>query len=257
MRLVFMGIDVQPGSTGTPKPWALQCSLDTCVQRLRSDVSAGRLTETILAQYTNDTVPNTQAAIDTLLPVSITSPVSNETYTMSMRSLQGLRTWFSDLFRAGAASSPDVATHDVVQSLYHSHLSSPTGIQNTMTRLITTMTSHIRSSSNAQPVRGHTLLSEPYILIRYPFLVVPAVASLAACAFLAMVAYQTWRTGTQLWKTSALAVLFHGLDHDVRCRFSDLEGLEAKREEARAVKVMLEDDGGVGGGGVLRVQRVY
>lgn len=257
MRLVFMGVDTQDGST-TPKPWALQCSLNTCVQRLRSDVSAGRLTETIVAQYTNDSVPNTQSAIDTLLPVSITSPVSNQTYTMSMRSLQGLRSWFTDVFRAGAASSRDVGTHDIVQALYHAHLSSPTGIQQTITRLTTAMTSHIRrSSSNAQPVLGQTLLSEPYIHIRYPFLVVPAVASLAACAFLAMVAYQTWRTGTQLWKTSALAVLFHGLDHDVRCRFSDLEGLEAKREEARAVKVMLEDDGGVGGGGVLRVQRVY
>lgn len=257
MRLVFMGVDPQDGSTTTPKPWALQCSLDTCVQRLRSDVSAGRLTETILARYTNESVPNTQSAIDTLLPVSITSPVSNQKYTMSMRSLQALRIWFADVFRAGAASSRDVATSDVVQALYHSHLASPTGIQQTITRLTTAMTSHIRSSPSKQPVRGHALLSEPYMHIRYAFLVVPAVASLAACAFLAMVAYQTWRTGTQLWKTSALAVLFHGLDHDVRCRFSDLEGLEAKREEARAVKVMLEDDGGVGGGGVLRVQRVY
>ncbi|KAK0750760.1 hypothetical protein B0T18DRAFT_318626 [Schizothecium vesticola] len=255
MRLVFMGVNTQ--DDGTPKPWALQCSLDTCVQRLRSDVSRGRLTETILTQYANDSVPSTQSAIHTLLPVSITSPVTNETYTMSMRSLQALRAWFADLFRAGAASSRDVATHDMVQSLYHFHLASPTGLQESITRLTTAMTSHIRSSPGNQPVRGHALLLEPYMHIRYAFLVVPATASLAACAFLAMVVFQTLRTGTQLWKTSALAVLFHGLDHDVRCRFSDLEGLEAKREEARAVKVMLEDDGGVGGGGVLRVQRVY
>ena len=254
MRLVFMGVDAQDG--GTPKPWALQCSLDTCVQRLRSDVSRGRLTETILTQYTNDSVPDTQSTIDALLPVSITSPITNETYTMSMRSLQALRSWFADLFRAGAASQ-DTAAHDIVQSLHDSHLSSPTGLQESIARLTTAMTSHIRSSPSNQPVRGHAILLETYMHIRYAFLVVPATASLAACAFLAMVVFQTLRTGTQLWKTSALAVLFHGLDHDVRCRFSDLEGLEAKREEARAVKVMLEDDGGVGGGGVLRVQRVY
>ncbi|KAK1831998.1 carboxylic ester hydrolase [Podospora conica] len=253
MRLVFMGVDA-----GAPKPWALQCSLDTCVQRLRSDVSRGRLTEIVIAQYTNDSVPTTQSAIDTLLPVSITSPVTNETYTMSMRSLQALRSWFADVFRAGAATT---SSHEAIQSLYASHLSSRTaGIQESLARLTTAMTSHIRSSPanpTARPVRGHTLLREPYIHIRPAFLLVPATAALAAVAFLAMVAYQTWRTGTQLWKTSALAVLFHGLDHDVRVRFSDLEGLEAKREEARAVKVMLEDDGGVGGGGVLRVQRVY
>lgn len=258
MRLVFMGVETESNSgTKTTKPWAKQCTLSACVQRILSSVELGQPVELVTSEYKNETIPTATQTNPT--SVEITSPVTDTTYTISARSLQAWRSWFATVFQAGAASTGQEATSthyatDTVRSLDDAR-SLDGGLEGTISSLARSISTHLRSTPSTLPVLGQSLVEEAHIHVRWGFVVLPVTAVLASCVFLGMVGYQTWRTRTQLWKTSVLAVLLHGLDHDVRARFSDLEGLGVKRKEARVVEVRLEGTGL--GGEVLRAGGVY
>ncbi|KAK1750941.1 hypothetical protein QBC47DRAFT_435543 [Echria macrotheca] len=284
MKLIFMGTEAFEGPKDVLKPWAKQCTLNACVQRLNSVITHGELNETIVAEYTNTTVPNTRDAIDHLEPIYITSPVTGTQYNMSRSTVLAWQSWFAHLFQNGTASrnaeyinrtletapgSPNVLVnltvgisegntffdHDVVQAFYWNYYEYPTGIEMLVSDLAVSTTVSVRAVNNHnERVNGTTLVYETYVHVRWGFVAVPAVAVLLAVLFLALAANRSARAGAELWKSSALAMLFHGLDDSVRARFGDLDGLEAKKKEAKEVKVKLE---GEEGGGVLRTDRVY
>ena len=90
--------------------------------------------------------------------------------------------------------------------------------------------------------------------VQWGFVAVPVAAVVMAMLFLLTVMWKTRASGTRLWKTSALAMLFHGLDEDARERFEDLRGFAAKMKEARGVKVRLSEEGGRTS---LKLDRLY
>ena len=56
-------------------------------------------------------------------------------------------------------------------------------------------------------------------------------------------------------RSSVLAVLFHGLEADVREKFADVGDFGSQRLIARDVKVRSDED--IAAGGLLRAERVY
>ncbi|KAK3347215.1 hypothetical protein B0T25DRAFT_297102 [Lasiosphaeria hispida] len=288
MRLVFMGTEAQLGPKNVLKPWAQQCTLSACVQTISSSITNGELNETVTHTALNETVPNTQSVIDHLNPVDITSPRTNETYSMSMQSILAWQAWFATLFRNGTASrntdyinqtmstapgSPNIVVNltvgisegetffdtDVVQAFYWNYYEYPAGIEMLMHDLGVSLTVSLRSVNKAaekQEVNGTAVSVETFVQVRWGFVAVPAVAVVLTAAFLGVAVWKTWRSGTKLWKSSALAMLFHGLDEGGRERFEVLDGLQAKKREARGVKVKLEETDGAAGG-VLKIDRVY
>jgi len=272
MRLYFMGTESFLGPKDVLQPWAKQCTLSTCVQRLHSTVQNGELNETILTSYTNNETPPSSEHITALSPVNITSPITNKTYSMGMPSLLAFQSWFTHLFRNGTASrnptfinqtletapgSPNVLVnltvgissgetffdHDIVQSFYWNYYEYPTGIEMLMSDLAVSMTTSIRAvNGQKEIVNGTTLVYEPFVQVRWGFVAVPVVAVVLTGVFLSMAAWWSGRAGIELWKTSALAMLFYGLDEVGRGRFEGPEGLDAKRREAKGVSVTLERD---------------
>lgn len=176
----------------------------------------------------------------------------------------------------GISSGETFFDTDIVQAFYWNYYEYPGGIEMLVHDLAISTTVSLRSfGEGVQQINGTAMSRESFVQVRWGFVAVPTLAVLLTGAFLAIVAWETrkvMRTNDggktndtpDLWKTSALAVLFYGrLDEDARRKhFDGLEGLEAKRREAKAVKVRLVDDDGAefgnsgGNGGMLRVERV-
>lgn len=285
MKLIFMGTEKQDGLPNQLRPWAQQCSLSACVQTLQSSVENGELIEKPIKSVTNDTVPRTADVIENLIPVTITTPSHNgtlETYTMTREVVLAMQTWFEYLFRDGSASrsaeyisrtlktapgSANVLVNltvgissgetffdtDIVQAFYWNYYEYPGGIEMLMHDMAVSMTVSLRSIGG-EAVQGMAFINQTYVHVQWGFVAVPVAAVAMAALFLVTVMWKTRASGTRLWKTSALAMLFHGLDEDARERFEDLRGFAAKMKEARGVKVRLEEEGGRTS---LRLDRVY
>ncbi|KAK3954431.1 hypothetical protein QBC32DRAFT_336356 [Pseudoneurospora amorphoporcata] len=168
----------------------------------------------------------------------------------------------------GISSGETFFDTDIVQAFYWNYYEYPSppgaraakGLEMLLSDLSVSLTSTFRTLVGV-PVNGTSLSVETYVSVRWGFVALPVVAVLLAAVFLALAAWETKRSGANLWKTSALAMLFHGLDEDARERFEDLRSLEAKKRESRNVRVRLSAeegslDGGKGGT-LLKIDRVY
>ncbi|KAK3395213.1 hypothetical protein B0H63DRAFT_386978 [Podospora didyma] len=283
MKLIFMGSEAQGGKPDVVQPWARQCTLSSCVQTLRSEMVNGNLNETIISQTTNDTIPSNDARIKGVAePVLITSNTTNTVYTMKAEAMLAIESWFTMLFRNGTASRNTKFTNqtmnnlpgsaivvnltvgissgvtffdtDMVQAFYWNYYEYPRGIDMLMSDLAISMTASIRAVSGKM-VNGTSLSTETFVSVRWGFVTIPVLAVLLGSAFLVMAVIKTLTSGAKPWKTSALAMLFHGLDEDAREKFDELDSLADKRREARGIRVKL--DAPMGGGGTLKIDRMY
>ncbi|KAF6830440.1 hypothetical protein CPLU01_07366 [Colletotrichum plurivorum] len=275
MKLVFMGTEKHGGKPGVLAPWARQCTLQACVQTLKSSIVNGELNETIIHTKTNDSVAT--ATQNELEPIFITGESGNEPpYPVDMKVIMGMRSWFVDLFRTGSASRNEEVINqnittpdniivnltvgissgetffdtDIVQAFYWNHYEYPTGIDMLMNDLATSVTVSFRSFDRTN-VTGIAHTVESYIRVEWSFLTVPLLTLLLTAIFLSAVIYQTWRRKASLWKSSALAALVHGLDRNARERLEDLGDLREQQKEAKVVKVQLDE----GDGGLLKMSK--
>ncbi|GME48376.1 putative acid phosphatase protein [Neofusicoccum parvum] len=280
MKLIFMGTESQSGLAGALEPWATQCTLSACVQTISSSITNGELSENITHTVTNDTVP-VGGSVASLDPVLIGSAHGNGTYLISMEAMLGMRSWFGELFANGSAARNDRFINqtidtgdavlvnltvgissgttffdsDIVQAFYWNYYEYPGGIDMLMRDLAVSVTVSFRSFLGAVEVLGLALSIESFVHVRWGFVAAPVLAVLLTAAFLGVAMYRSWRCGARLWKSSALAMLLHGLDGDARGRFEATEVLEVQKREAKGVKVQL-DDGAVGGASLLRISRL-
>lgn len=88
-----------------------------------------------------------------------------------------------------------------------------------------------------------SIATELYIYIRWWFEIVPVSVVLATVLFLVVVMAATRRSQTKLWKSSALAMLFHRLDHETRAMSDAEDDLEQKKKQAHGVRVRLQRNG--------------
>lgn len=140
-------------------------------------------------------------------------------------------------------------TSDVTQGFYWFYYEYPTGLPDLNDGLAKTMTNAIRASGGGVPVIGTALEMSTFVHIRWGWIALPAVVVLMTGAFLGAAMWRSRSTRTKLWKSSALAMLFHGLDGDTRKRALDSDSL-------RFVKVRLDDEGSgphADGGRLLRI----
>ena len=81
----------------------------------------------------------------------------------------------------------------------------------TMDNIATALTNYFRDSSN-NTVTGKAGKSEFYIHVNWPWITLPALLVIAGTTFLLLAMFETKRRGARVWKTSELALLFHGLE---------------------------------------------
>lgn len=265
VRIIFMGTE----SHGVPdalNPWAKQCSLQACVNTLSSSVNNGTMQENITHSVSNHTVLDIRSPEpDSDFNVYIKGE-SEEPYLMSLGALLSIRGWFSAIFTNGSAtrttsdfersitdgdravvvnltvgisSGETFFDTDIVTAFYWNYYEYPRGIDMLMSDLAISMTTAFRGFNGAVPTNGTSITTESYVHVRWGFAVLPIAVVVACLIFLLAAMVLTRSSGTQLWKSSALAALFHGLDKETRERFGAEDGLHAKKKQAKAVTVRL------------------
>lgn len=265
MRVIFMGTEYHDIPNAL-NPWAKQCSLQACVNTLSSSVDNGALQENITSTVLNHTVLDIRSPDpDSDYGVYIKGE-SNDSYLLGMGALLSIRGWFSAIFTNGSAtrttsdfsrsitdadravvvnltvgisSGETFFDTDIVTAFYWNYYEYPSGIDMLMSDLAVSMTTTFRGFMGAVPTNGKSITTESYVHVRWGFAVLPIAVVVACLIFLLASMILTRTSHTHLWKSSALAVLFHGLDKETREKFHSEDGLLAKKKQAKAVKVTL------------------
>ncbi|KAG9188423.1 hypothetical protein G6011_02346 [Alternaria panax] len=269
IRLIFMGTELQD----TPhelNPWASQCSLQACANTLSASVTNGTHQENITHSVLNHTVIDLSSPDPTAdYGVYIVGKSDDTAYLLGMEALLSIRGWFSAIFTNGSATrttsdftrsvtDPDRAVvvnltvgissgetffdTDVVTAFYWNYYEYANGINMLMSDLAISMTTAFRGFNGAVGTNGKSITVESYVHVRWGFAVLPIAAVVATLIFLLAVMTMTHTSDTQVWKSSALVSLLHGLDHQTKERFGPNDSLVAKKKQAKAVKVKLYTD---------------
>ncbi|ROV93641.1 hypothetical protein VMCG_08100 [Cytospora schulzeri] len=264
MKLTFMGTESSTSVAGNVEPWARQCTLSACVQTITSQIVNGNLVENVTHIVTNDTVATNSGKGIVLEPVIITSDASTSSnatssptsYLLSAEAMLGMQSWFSQLFASGSASRSDSAFNktigvnltvgissgstffdtDIVQGFYWNYYQYPTGLDMLMEDLSVSLTVAFRSMVGQEPVNGIALTATSFVHVRWGFVTPLILAIVLTAGFLSTAMYRNRRCGAQLWKSSTLAVLFHGLEEDVREGFEDLRDFRMQKTTAQGVR---------------------
>ncbi|KAI1815204.1 hypothetical protein GGS20DRAFT_576364 [Poronia punctata] len=271
MRFLFMGTEAHDGLAGETKPWARQCTLNTCLQTLSTKVINGVLTEETVGKKTNGTVLDITANVDEEDYNIYIAGENATTYMLGIEAMLSMRGWFATLFASGSASrSTDNFTRtvtddsvvvnltvgissgetffdsDIVTAFYWNYYQYADGLDMLINDMATSMTVAFRSFNGAGKVAGRAVFTESYVHVLWGFAVVPILVVVGAAVFLIAAAVMSDRKDAQVWKSSALAVMFHGLDDEAKARFVQGEDLRESKILARNVKVRLvEGDDGI------------
>ena len=256
MRLIFMGTESQNGQAGETNPWALQCTLQACIQTVSSKVVNGTLYENITDSKLNDTIIDmTRGSGD--YPVYLSgSDAQQEPYQLSMGAMLSIRGWFSALFANGSAvRTADAFTRsitdadravvvnltvgissgetffdsDIVTAFYWNYYEYSDGLRMLMSDLAVSMTTAFRGFNGVESIQGKSLTLESYVHVRWGFAVFPISVVIFTAFFLLLAIYRTRQSQTILWKNSALAILFYGIDYVTRTQHEVVEVVNKKK----------------------------
>ena len=125
----------------------------------------------------------------------------------------------------------DAVTFDRIDSIFHN-----------ISDAVTTYIRQAGNSNNSSPAIGVTSHNQTCLQVRWGWLSLPAILVLATNFFFVAIILQTRPKGdrAQIWKSSPLAYIFHGLDQPDRFHGRRaLEGISDMEETARRIKVKL------------------
>lgn len=275
LRLIFMGTEAYDGKAGETQPWARQCMLSACIQTLDTKVSNGILTEKTLDTKTNNTVIDNSNLNDGYDHNIYMTGEDGTQYQLGIEAMLSMRGWFSSLFTNGSASRNAAAYNrtitdnsvvvnltvgissgetffdsDIVTAFYWNYYQYADGLDLLVSDMATSMTVAFRSFLGAVPVTGRAVYTESYVNVHWVFAIVPISVVVGSLVFLVAMMYRSEKSATQVWKSSALAMLFHGLDNAAKNQFVHASSLEKQKAQAHATKVQLEE---LGDGVLLRM----
>jgi hypothetical protein len=170
-------------------------------------------------------------------------------------SLQGQ--FFNGTVETNAVGSVDRLSGSVqLQVLFNSGDNTLESISNTMSRVADFLTTYVRENgdeSNSAPAPGTVFQNETFIRVRWAWFTLPAALALFTLIFFmyTLVGIARHERHTN-WKSSPLALLFHGLDAETQERYSRIHDLDEMDEMAKEVNVQLRMDG-QGGWGLATV----
>lgn len=254
-RIVFNGSNNPTIAIGgNVMPTATQCALHWCVQTLDTSIQNGVLNQTTVGTWSNSSALDTS---DVHLQPNFTSlvggkagangyyvsPISNlplvkflqDAFNATMQgiNLPGMGLTEQELFDLTIYSS------DIAQALWYAD-----DMDSLMSNLADRMTDALRNlysdpASDADNV-GEVYITQTYVLVTWPWLILPVGLVLASCMVLFAAIISSSRYQTIVWKSSSLAVLFHGL---ARSEGSNGHSVYRKQMEmtAEEMKVQLVD----------------
>ncbi|RYP69829.1 hypothetical protein DL769_005181 [Monosporascus sp. CRB-8-3] len=233
-------------------------------------VANGVLTERVARAGLNNTVVDFRASWDGGKDNGVYFAGSSDNsiaYLLGIEAMLSMPGWFATLFANGSAvrsaadfnrtvtdstiainltvgisSGETFFDSDAVAAFYWDYYEYAGGLDTLVADVATSMTVAFRSFLGAAPVPGRAVSQQSYVHVRWGFAVLAVVVVVVATAlFLVLAIYWTRRSETEPWKSSALALLFHCLDENVRAQFDAIGGMDEKKRQAKGVKVQLDE----------------
>lgn len=148
-------------------------------------------------------------------PSSISGFTGNSSakWTVNRSDWQSISTYLTQQFTSAKQTISDeyldsaAPDQTVASQLYHS-----TNIFETMDNIATSMTNKIRNSTIGTPFQGKATRDQTKIRVRWPWMILPIVFVLARNVLLLLSILESSKHHTPLWRSSSLALLYHGLE---------------------------------------------
>ncbi|RDW58329.1 hypothetical protein BP5796_12259 [Coleophoma crateriformis] len=277
LQFVAIGRDSTMSGHGSEEIqiYAEECLLQYCVQTRQPQVMNGQIADIVLQSYLTVTDSVAVANIfDGNFPANISfDPIANAasnssfntTFTIGALPLTFLETWMEKLFSVtiyysgGEASvttepngfklfdSPVLASSDLNYSSTPAKMIYEAGFANlplTMQSIATSMSNELRLSSGNNTY-GSPTANEVFIDVRWVWLIFPIVVEIGAIIFLICMIVANNNSQARLWKSSSMALLFHGFEtppniEDANVPKESLETVYGMENTAEKLKVRLE-----------------
>jgi len=145
--------------------------------------------------------------------------------------------YFDDI----APDYPYVFKPQWLQPLFSNAEANFSSVSKAFSDLAEAMTTHLRrSGTNSTPAQGIVWKNETCVRVVWPWITVPATLIVASFIFLIIVVIMSRaQAKDHSWKSGALALLFHGFDHETRQTFGPLDSSSDMTRVAKDVKVEL------------------
>ncbi|KAI9711901.1 MAG: hypothetical protein M1812_007055 [Candelaria pacifica] len=239
----FLKSDVESTTFDGYKPWAMECALYFCVQIYNTTVKSGKVSETIIGTWSNDSAGDTPllspsanifgnriiggsnaSQTESAYEKDQTSPnnitVTNDEFTASENATTRIQAKLYELFDESAVSrvlsGAEVGrldfSSDMVQNFYFAD-----NIVSVVENLASSMTSQIRlQADKSKWVYGRSTDVQIVVHVRWAWLTLQLLTIVLAMIFVLTAALKGKPATLGNWKSNALASLFHGLDSETQ-----------------------------------------
>ncbi|KAL8999341.1 MAG: hypothetical protein Q9169_001767 [Polycauliona sp. 2 TL-2023] len=189
---------------------AVECSMFYCIGKYSASVTNGIADQRLLASWRNDSARlDTNSDLILNPPASFSHTSGSEPFRVTHRAAVALNSFMSQTFTGsgGINNSGSAFSSDVIQALYDT-----SNLTRRIENLATSMTNSIRGQDDnvTGPAYGTAWTSETYVHVRWAWLAFPASLILLASGFLLGVILETSYRDILVWKSSNIALLFHG-----------------------------------------------
>ena len=192
---------------------AVECAMWYCVQTYRASVENSVMSQEALVSWRNDSATLDQPS-DLFYNVSaynLSMGTDTNMFKVSYLAAKALNSFMARTFtgNGGMNTTGSAFSSDIMQALYNTdNLTARIG------NLAISMSNNIRQQNDtvASPSHGTAWKSETYVHVRWAWLSFPIAVIALALAFLVGSIFETAYRKILVWKSSNLALLFHGQD---------------------------------------------
>ncbi|KAL8638709.1 MAG: hypothetical protein Q9228_004160 [Teloschistes exilis] len=191
--------------------YAVECSMFYCVGNYNASVSNGIADQRMLASWRNDSSRlNVESDVVLNPPSSFTNESDqDEPFRVTHIAAAAINSFMSNIFTGsgGINNSGSAFSSDVMQALYDT-----SNLTRRIDNLATSMSNSIRDQDDhvTDPAYGIAWTKETYVHVRWGWLAFPITLVSLASLFLLGIILETSHRDILVWKSSNLALLFHG-----------------------------------------------
>ncbi|KAI4151275.1 MAG: hypothetical protein L6R39_002072 [Caloplaca ligustica] len=190
---------------------AVECSMFYCVGKYVATVKDGVVSQRMLASWRNDSARHGGASDLILRPPNnfTNSSQKSVTFNVTHVAAAAINSFMTRKFTGagGVNHSGSIFSSDIMQALYDT-----SNLTKRIDNLATSMTNNIREQDDhvSGPACGIAWANETYVHVRWAWFAFPATLILISASFLLGVILETRYRDILIWKSSNLALLFHG-----------------------------------------------
>lgn len=227
-------------------PVAMECVFHWCTKSYRASYFEGALNETIVDTFANQSAKELSSSeiLAGIPPIVITPPFGSTTFSVSNGTTEGLKETLSiDLSHRSTETDDNLNITDSFQGIYNVTMAPPYDFNAYLDLITTSMTNNLRTKiQGTEPVIGPAWGTQTFVRIRWVWISLPVFLLLATLAFVVGTIVKSSRQQVGIWKTSALAMLLHGLAGGARHKLDPEASASEVEAAARKIHVTLSPD---------------